>query len=64
MKIRAEVVAVETMGDKLAVTMQGKTTRESARWGRYGKHRIEVQASKRNGQTYYVGRVLNLEMRV
>lgn len=63
MKIRAEVIGVETMGDKLAVTLQGNATRESQHYGRMGKHTVQVAATKANGKAYYVGRVIRFDMR-
>ena len=61
MKITGEVIAVETTGDHLRVTMQTNAEAD-AEWFPMGRATISVQANNKNGRTYYVGRVVNLTM--
>ena len=61
MKIKGEVLAVETTGDQLRMRMQ--TSVESQ--GQYypmGVSSVEVPANAKNGRTYYVGRVVRITM--
>jgi hypothetical protein len=62
MKIRAEVIAVETHGDTLHVSLQGKG-RGDAQWRPMGRHSIMVPATPANGRHYHVGRIVHLEAR-
>lgn len=61
MKIRAEVTRVETTGDGLRVTMQGKPPR-AAGWHPLAPQVIEVPDSAPTRRAFYVGRVVMLEV--
>lgn len=61
MKIRGEVIAVETLGDRLRVTLQGKAARESVH-NDFGRHEFQVPATKQNGEVYHVGRIVHVDL--
>lgn len=55
MKIKAEVLAVETIGDALRLQLQGKATTD-ARWRPYLRISLQVPETKTNRRAFYVGR--------
>lgn len=62
MKIEAEVLAVESNGDVLFISTQGKTT-DSAGWRALERHTFKVPMTIRNSRAFYVGRKLEIEIR-
>lgn len=61
MKIAAEVTRVETTGDSLRVTMQGKPPR-SADWHPLAAQIIEVPDHPQTRRAFYVGRRVTIEV--
>jgi hypothetical protein len=62
MKIRGEVLSVETDGDKLRVRLQG-AAQKMAEWRSLLSIRIEVPDVVKNRRTYYVGRIVYIEVK-
>ena len=61
MKVRAEILSVETHGEKLCVKLQGRQDRD-AEWRPYLSLSIEVHDSPRARKAMYLGRVLRLNI--
>lgn len=61
MKIRAEVTAVETNGEKLVVRLQGLASSDPA-WLSMNRYTIETYASKKAQRSYYVGRPVEISV--
>lgn len=62
MKLRCEITKVEQCGDVLRVTLQGRPPRCAA-WVPWGDQVIEIPSGGRSGATYYVGRIVCVELR-
>lgn len=62
MKIHSEVLAVETIGDALRVTLQGKAETD-ADWRPYLKAHIDVPETLPNRRAYYIGRKVTLTLK-
>lgn len=59
MKIRAEVTKVQTTGDGLRVTMQGKPPK-AAEWRPTVEQIIELPDTEPMRRAFYVGRIVTL----
>lgn len=59
MKIEGEVLAVETTGECYRVRCQG-TSPGNADWRPWQSFSFEVPATTRNGQTFYIGRKVQI----
>jgi hypothetical protein len=62
MKIKAEVIAVETNGNSITVRMQGNQIGASAAW-RMEVQEIHISASKTNSRAFYIGRSVEIEVK-
>ncbi len=61
MKIRCEVLAVESTGDAIRVRWQGRGVKD-ADWRPYMSGTIEVAHTKTSERAYHVGRVFTMEV--
>ncbi len=59
MKIKAEVLSVETIGDALSLLLQGKATTD-ADWRPHLRLRLQVPETKTNRRAFYVGRKVSV----
>lgn len=62
MKINAEVLAVETIGDALRVTLQGKAEAD-AEWRPYLRAHIDIPETLPNRRAYFIGRRVTLQLK-
>jgi hypothetical protein len=62
MKIRCEVTAVETNGDRLNIRMQGQTL-NAANWRGWERQEISIPVSKTSQRTFYVGRIVEITVK-
>ncbi|MEQ1580890.1 MAG: hypothetical protein ABL964_09885 [Steroidobacteraceae bacterium] len=61
MKIKAEVIAVETSGDALDVSLQGKAEAD-AEWRPMLRFNVQVPESIKNRRAFYVGRDVRISI--
>lgn len=61
MKLRCEVVWVESHGDTLVVSFQGSPP-SAADWRPLGRQSIEIPATAAHQKAFYVGRVVELRV--
>ncbi len=63
MKIKGEVIAVETMGESLRIDIQGKATSD-AEWRPYSKMTFSVACIDKNARAFWIGRRVKVEITV
>jgi len=61
MKVRAEILGVESHGDKLQVKVQGRQDRD-AEWRPYLSFTFEVHDSQKARKAMHVGRMVRLQI--
>lgn len=61
MRIDAEIIAVRTTGEKLIVTMQGKSPSDGE-WLAMTEQTVSIRADARTQKTFYVGRLVRIEV--
>ena len=61
MKIRAEILAVETSGEQITIKLQGKNN-SAAEWRPFGSYSFQVPATDANCRAYHVGRIVKLQI--
>jgi len=61
MKIRAEVIDVQTNQETITIVLRGQSKRHAS-WRRLFCYEIQVPHSEPNCKTYYLGRIVHLEV--
>lgn len=61
MKLKCEVVAVETDGTLLKLRLQGSRP-DSAAWREMGVHSIQVDDTPRNCRAFHLGRTVTVSI--
>lgn len=61
MRIRAEVLSMETTGDCLRMRLQGRGEAD-AEWRPYLQLTLEIPDQLRNRRAYYVGRIITIKV--
>lgn len=61
MKLRCEVLAVETFGDRLKITTQGRRPND-AEWRPYLKIVFELHDSPKTRKAMHVGRMVRIDI--
>ena len=62
MKIEASVIGVETHGETLQVTLQGKEP-NSADWRPYSSQTFKIADNERNARAFWIGRKVEIEIK-
>lgn len=62
MKLRCEVIGVETTGDGLRLTLQGKPN-GAAEWRNLERQEFVIPATQHAKRAFYVGRMVAISMR-
>jgi hypothetical protein len=62
MKIKAEVIAVESNGEKIKVRVQGIASSDPA-WLSMSAHSFELYANQKNQRSYWIGRKVEIEIK-
>lgn len=61
MKLRCEILAVESRGLNLGVKVQGKQA-NGADWRDINAFTIEIPSHERTAKAFYVGRIITIEV--
>jgi hypothetical protein len=62
MKIEASVIGIESHGDTIQVTLQGKEP-GSAQWRPWARQVFKVAENERNAKAFYIGRKVEIEIK-
>lgn len=61
MKIRCEILSVETHGESLSITLQGKG-KSDADWRPMVRQIIGIASTQKNQKQFHVGRTIEIEV--
>lgn len=63
MKIRCEIIAIETHGDSTRIDLQGMPATAAA-WRPLGRHTMDLPSNSKNNKALHIGRIVEITIKM